>query len=166
MGAPKLETMNPLMDKRFINAFINGVQKTLQLMAQTEVKTASPIVEKVFESRGEVAGVVGLVAGDMKGTLTIGFSKPAIFEVLKNMFGEEYSEINQEVTDAVGEVTNQVYGQAKTSLNEIGYAFEMAIPTVVHGQFTISKYHKGATLVLPFHTPQGHELSVALTIQV
>lgn len=166
MGAPKLDNANPLIEKRFINAFIEGVQKTLSLMAQTDVKAAPPKIEKVFQSRGEVAGVVGMVAGEMKGTLTISFSKPAILEILRNMLGENYTEINQEVADAVGEVTNQVYGTAKTSLNQMGYAFEMAIPSVVQGQFTISKYHSGATLILPFTTPENAEMHVALTVQI
>lgn len=165
MGAPKLENVNPLVDKRFINAFVEGVQKTLGLMAQTEVKVGTPYVEKVFSSRGEVAGMVGMVAGSIKGTLTIGYSKAAILEILKNMLGEDYQEINKDVTDAVGEMTNQVYGTAKTTLNQLGYAFEMAIPTVIQGSFVISKIHNGATLVLPFTTPGGQELHVALTVQ-
>ncbi len=166
MGAPKLENLNPLVDKRFMNAFVDGVQKTLGLMAQTQVKIGNPYIEKEFKSKGDVAGMVGMVAGNMKGTLTIGFTKEAVVEILKNMLGEEYKEINSEVIDAVGEMTNQVYGAAKTTLNQLGYSFEMAIPTVVQGKFVISRIHNGATLVLPFLTPENHELHVALTVQV
>ena len=149
MGAPKLD-QNPLLDKNFLNAFVDGVIKTLSLMAATDAKPQSPRIESNFQAKGEVAGMVGMVAGSMKGTLTISYSKEAIFKILENMLGESYSEMSPEVTDAVGELTNQIYGTAKTTLNQLGYKFEMAIPTVIQGQFQISKFHTGTTLVIPF----------------
>lgn len=149
MGAPNLAS-NPLMDKNFLNAFVDGVIKTLSLMAATDAKPQAPKIESNFQAKGEVAGMVGMVAGDMKGTLTISYSKEAIFKILENMLGEVYTEMSPEVTDAVGELTNQIYGSAKTTLNQLGYKFEMAIPTVIQGQFSISKFHTGTTLVIPF----------------
>jgi chemotaxis protein CheX len=149
MGEPKLNT-NPLMDKNFLNAFVDGVIKTLSLMAATDAKPMAPKIETEFQAKGEVAGMVGMVAGDMKGTLTISYTKEAIFKILENMLGETYSEMSNDVTDAVGELTNQIYGSAKTTLNQLGYKFEMAIPTVIQGQFYISKFHTGTTLVIPF----------------
>jgi chemotaxis protein CheX len=149
MGAPKIQT-NPLLDKNFLNAFVDGVVKTLSVMAATDVKPQAPKIETQFQAKGEVAGMVGMVAGDMKGTLTISYTKDAIFQILENMLGEKYVEMSNEVTDAVGELTNQIYGSAKTTLNQLGYKFEMAIPTVIQGQFQISKFHTGTTLVIPF----------------
>ncbi len=141
---------NPLLDKKLINAFIDGIVKTLSTMAMTEVKVHTPNVEKKLAPRGDVAGLIGMVAGGTKGNLTLSFEANAVFKILYNMLGESYSEINEDVTDAVGELTNMIYGCAKTKLNECGYGFEMAIPTVVSGNFTIAQHHNGATLVIPF----------------
>lgn len=149
MGAAT-QHQNPLLDKNFLNAFVDGVIKTLSLMAATDVKPLAPRIETKFEAKGEVAGMVGMVAGDMKGTLTISYSKEAIFKILENMLGEKHQELTNDVTDAVGELTNQIYGTAKTTLNQMGYKFEMAIPTVIQGQFYISQFHSGTTLVIPF----------------
>ena len=164
-AAPQIQ--NPLMDKNFLNAFVDGVVKTLSMMAQTEVRPGAPKVETQFQAKGDVAGMVGMVAGGMKGTLTISFQKGAIFKVMNNMLGETYSELNNEVCDAVGEMTNQIYGTAKTTLNQLGYKLEMAIPTVIKGEFSISKYHSGATLVIPFSVA-GTESTffVEVTVQV
>jgi chemotaxis protein CheX len=151
MGAEKLVQKNPLMDKIFLNAFVDGVVKTLSLMASTDAKPQVPRIETQFQAKGEVAGMVGMVAGSMKGTLTISYTKEAIFKILENMLGETFTELSPDVTDAVGEMTNQIYGTAKTTLNQLGYQFEMAIPTVIQGQFYISKYHTGTTLVIPFN---------------
>ncbi|MCX7674312.1 MAG: chemotaxis protein CheX [Bdellovibrionaceae bacterium] len=144
------KVQNPLLDKNFLNAFVDGVIKTMSLMASTVVKPQKPLIQNKFEPKGEIAGMVGMVAGPMKGTLTISYTRPAIFKILENMLGEKYTDLTTEVTDAVGELTNQIYGSAKTTLNQMGYQFEMAIPTVIQGQFHISQYHSGTTLVVPF----------------
>lgn len=165
MGAPKLDQhQNPLLDKRFVNAFIEGVIKTLSMMAQTDIEPGKPSVEPQFKAKGDVAGLVGMVFGPMKGTMSISFPKAAIFEVLQNMLGEKHTELTPEVSDAVGELTNQIYGTAKTTLNQMGYAFEMAIPAVIQGTITVSKYHNGATLVLPFQMKSGQTFYVELTV--
>lgn len=164
MGAPKIEQANPLLDKRFINAFVEGVIKTVSLMAQTEVTPGKPTVESKFQSKGEVAGMVGMIFGPMKGTMSISFDQSSIFYILESMLGEKHTQITDEVADAVGEMTNQIYGTAKTALNQMGYAFEMAIPSVIKGSFVISKHHNGATLVLPFNLNNGSTFFVDITV--
>ncbi len=164
MGAAPSGT-NPLMDKNFLNAFIDGVMKTHTTMANTEVVCGKPIVEKGYASRGEVAGMIGMTAGGMRGTMTISYSKDSIVQILDNMLGERHEELNDAVADGVGELTNMVYGSAKTTLNQMGYNFDMAIPTVVRGSFVISKYHKGTTLIIPFTLPQGFNFYVEMTIE-
>ncbi len=167
MGAAHKIEINPLLDKNFLNAFVDGVVKTLSLMAGTDVKPLGPKIETKFESRGEVAGMVGMVAGNMKGTLTISYTQNSIFKILENMLGEKYTELTPDVTDAVGEMTNQIYGTAKTTLNQMGYQFEMAIPTVIQGKFYISQYHSGTTLVIPFQiTGTENIFFVEVTVQV
>lgn len=165
MGAPKLQQpANPLLDKRFINAFVEGVVKTVSLMAQMEVTTGKPALEPQFQPKGEVAGMVGMVFGPMKGTMSISFNKESIFAILESMLGEKHTEVTNDVADAVGEMTNQIYGTAKTTLNQMGYAFEMAIPTVVKGSVIISKAHNGPTLVIPFHLSNGSSFHVDITV--
>lgn len=164
MGAPKIEQANPLLDKRFVNAFVEGVVKTVSLMANTNVECGKPYIDTQFKAKGDVAGMVRMVFGSMKGTMSISYTKPSIFKILENMLGEKYTVVNEEVTDAVGEMTNQIYGSAKTTLNQMGYAFEMAIPSVITGTFTISKHHQGATLVIPFEIEGGEIFYVDITV--
>jgi chemotaxis protein CheX len=165
MGAIKLEETNPLLDKKLINAFIDGVIKTHSSMASTLLKTGDPRVENQFTPKGEISGLVGMVAGTMKGTMSISYEKQAILSIYENMLGEKHSDISSEVADCVGEITNMIYGSAKTILNQMGYAFEMAIPSVVKGTIIISKHHKGATLVLPFKLENGSQFYIDITVQ-
>ncbi len=164
MGAKEMSAANPLLDKRLINAFIDGVSKTMTTMANTHCEIGKPFVEKKFETKGDIAGLIGMVAGTMKGTMTISYEKAAAFHVIKNMLDEDHTEISEEIIDAIGELTNMIYGTAKTTLNELGYNFEMAIPTVVVGNLKITSYHNGATLVIPFNS-EGGKFFVELTVQ-
>ena len=54
MGAEDISNVNPLMDKNLINAFIDGVKKTIEMMAMTEVKTLKPYVSQDAESNGGI----------------------------------------------------------------------------------------------------------------
>lgn len=161
-AAPKLQ--NPLLDKTLINSFIEGVSKTLETMACTKVTYGKPFVEQKFSARGEVAGVVGMVSNEYKATLTLSFPKPAILHILENMLGEKYNDITDEVFDAVGELTNMIYGSAKGTLNDLGYNFEMAIPTVIKGQFIMLQHSKSATLVIPFKLTNQTEFYIEISV--
>ena len=161
-AAPKMQ--NPILDKTLINSFIQGVSKTLETMASTKVTYGKPFVEKKFAARGEVAGVVGMVSAEYKATLTLSFPKPAILLILENMLGEKYSDITDEVFDAVGELTNMIYGSAKGTLNDLGYNFEMAIPTVIKGQFIMLQHSKSATLVIPFKLSNQTEFYIEISV--
>lgn len=166
-AAKKLdEAVNPLFDKKLLQAFVDGVIKTLATIAQTEAKVGKPFIEPEFTEKGEIAGMVGMVAPPLKGTLLISFTKPSIFQIMENMLGEKHHELTDEVSDAVGELTNMIYGSAKTALNQLGYNFEMAIPTVIRGDFKVSKSHKGATLVIPFNLKEDAHFYVKITVQM
>jgi chemotaxis protein CheX len=46
----------------------------------------------------------------------------------------EYDEVNDEVLDAVGEITNMIIGNFKNKVAEQVGPLAMSIPAVVHGQ--------------------------------
>ena len=166
-AAPKtVPEANPLFDKKLLQAFVDGVLKTLATIAQTEAKVGKPYIEPEMTEKGEIAGMVGMVAPPLKGTLIISFNKESIFQIMENMLGEKHTEINKDVSDAVGELTNMIYGTAKTALNQMGYNFEMAIPSVIRGEFVLSKSSKGATLVIPFELKNNSVFHVKITVQM
>jgi chemotaxis protein CheX len=156
-AALKLAEANPIMDKNFIQAFVNGVSSTITITGQTEVVVLKPFVENSFESKGEVSGTLGMTAGTLKGHLSISFEKPAILKIVKNMFGEDQTELTRDVCDAVAEFTNQIYGAAKKTLNQQGYSFQMALPNVVKGVLMIPDAQNIPTLVVPFEIKDSAE---------
>jgi chemotaxis protein CheX len=165
MGAAQKLDPHPLFDKKTIEAFVKGVQNTLLTMASTEVSFGKPFIEQNFVMKGDVAAIVGLIAPPLKGNFVISFSKPGILKVYNNMVGENKTELNEEVKDAVGEIANMVYGASKTLLNQNGYQFQMALPTVVLGEFFPAKDNQGVTLVIPFTFQPDQNFFVQITVR-
>ena len=158
------EAANPLTNKLVIQAFSDGVIHTLKTMAKTTPVAEKPFVDKKYRPKGAVAGMIGMVSGKIKGNLTISFEKEAAIKIINNMIGENHTDIDSQVLDAIGELTNIVYGCAKTVLNEFGYTFQMAIPIVIEGYDGIIPMHKGSTLILPFKT-EGHSFYLEIIVQ-
>ncbi len=163
-AAPKLEG-HPLFEKKTIEAFVNGVQHTLSTMASTEVAFGRPSIEPNFVMKGDVAAIVGLIAPPLKGNFIISFSKSGILQIYNNMVGENLTEMNDEVKDSVGEIANMVYGASKTLLNQGGHQFQMALPTVVLGEFFPAKDDQGVTLVIPFKFQPDQNFFIQITVR-
>ena len=81
------------------------------------------------------------------------------------MFGEEVEGIDDQVCDAVGELTNMISGDARRKLEQYGYAIRAAIPSVISGKnHIIKKFFEGPCIALPFTTSNG-EFTVEIAVK-
>lgn len=144
------------MNVTFINPFLESILNVLSTMAQVEAKAGRPLIKKDDVARGDVTGVIGMTSAQAKGSLAITFSEAAILDISKRMLGEESDELDETVTDLVGEITNMVTGGAKRILADKGYDFDLAIPAVVAGKNhkIMHKFH-GPKVIVPFSTDAG-----------
>lgn len=78
----------------------------------------------------EVSSVIG-ISGRMRGTLILGLSSAVACEVLRRMVGTQTDQVNNEVCDAVGELTNMIAGAAKAQLAR--FELSLSLPNVVTG---------------------------------
>ena len=143
------------MDVRFINPFIKGTTNVLKTMAFIEPIAGKPFLKKDQSSKCDVSGIIGLT-GDAKGSLAISFTASCIFAILQNMVGETYTEMNEEVLDAVGELTNMISGDARKNLESEGLIITAAIPTIISGKDHVIKHIiTGPSIIIPFSTAHG-----------
>ncbi len=143
------------MDSKMINPFINATLNVLETMAFVKAEAEKPYVKKDNVAQGDVSGVVGFT-GDANGTVSVTFNELCILKIVSNMFGEEMKELNSEISDAVGEITNMISGQARKELEEIGKVFHAAIPSVISGKnHKLESMTKGPKIAIPFKTDAG-----------
>ena len=147
--------MNVKEDAKLVRPFLDAVNNVLTTMAMVEVTPGKPFIKKESTAHGDVTGVIGL-SGDRSGTVSVTFTKNCVLTVVGNMIGETITEMNTDIRDAVGEMTNMISGQARQGMQKIGMTIEAGIPTVVMGEnHSISHLSKNPILAIPFSTPHG-----------
>jgi chemotaxis protein CheX len=139
----------------FINPFLSATLEVLKTMASTEARPRPPVLKQDSVSHGDVSGIIG-ITGPFKGSLSLSFSQPCILSIVAKMLGEKFPEINAEIKDAVGELTNMISGAARQNLEAMGYKFQSSLPTVVSGpNHQIKHQCQAPTIAIHFDTSVG-----------
>jgi len=143
--------LEEIMDVQYINPFIVAAQVVFKTMLGIDVDMGKPQLKNTCVTSGEVTGIMGL-AGDKKGTVAISFRETGAKYVYKTLIGDECETINQDVVDAVGEITNIISGQARKEFEKKGINLNAAIPMVIVGkQVEMNFITKLPIISLPFY---------------
>jgi len=143
------------MDVQFINPFLEGTKNVLETMAMVQPEVGKPYLKKGNIAKGDVSAIIGMT-GSARGSLALSFTEKCILKIVSNMLGENYININDEVRDAVGEITNMISGVARKNLESQGFNILAAIPTVISGKdHCILHVLGGPSIIIPFETPNG-----------
>jgi chemotaxis protein CheX len=154
-GKKQQRGMGDCMDVKLINPFLYGAKEVLQKMASVESTVGTPYVKQDDRATGDVSGIIGLT-GDAIGSLAISFSESCICGIAGAMLSESFVQANQEVFDAVGEITNMISGVARTYLEKDTLTVWAGIPAVVFGKDHYVKHIlKSPSIVIPFTTEYG-----------
>jgi chemotaxis protein CheX len=144
------------MNVEFINPFLSSMLNVMSTMAQMELIPEKPRLKKDEVALGDVSGLIGMVSPQANGSLSITFEGGLALATMKNMVGEAPDEVNEEIIDLVGEITNMVTGGAKRMLSEKGIEFDMATPMVVSGaNHSIHHKAKGPIVIIPLKNELG-----------
>jgi chemotaxis protein CheX len=118
------------MQVEHINPFISALQNTFRTMLSREARRGNVAVKESSRAAHEVSGVIGL-SGKAVGTVVVSFSKQVALGAAATMLMTEAEKIDDDVLDAVGELTNMVAGAAKAELAE--YELSVSLPNVITG---------------------------------
>ena len=144
------------MNVEFINPFLSAMLNVMSTMAQMELTPEKPKLKSGDVAKGDVSGLIGMVSDQAKGSLSITYEGSLAIATMKKMVGEGPDEINDEIIDLVGEITNMVTGGAKRMLSEKGFEFDMATPMVVSGKdHTIHHKAEGPVVIIALASPHG-----------
>ncbi len=143
------------MDAKIINPFINATINVLKTMAFITAEAGTPYLKKDYTAKGDVTGIIG-ITGEVNGSIAVTFDEGSILQIVSNMFGEDMQELNSEIADAVGEISNMISGQARKDLEEEGKNFQAAIPSVITGKNHVIRHiANGPRVAIPFKTDDG-----------
>ena len=143
------------MEATLVNPFVEGALHILDTTAFVKVKPEIPFLKKDNGSHGDITGILE-ISGDLQGSAAISFSEKCILGIVSAMFGEDMTEINEEIIDAVGEISNMIAGHVTTKIAELDKKVKVKFVRVCQGaDQNIDHIKGGEILVLPFRTTKG-----------
>jgi len=144
------------MDAALVNPFIEGTLHILDTTALVKVKCQKPFLKKNQKPLGDISGIIE-ISGDFSGSAAISFSNQSILGIVSAMFGEKMTVINEEIIDAVGEISNMIAGHVTTKIAEMGKKVKVKFKEIKIGRDTVIDHVAEAPYViaLPFKTTKG-----------
>lgn len=142
-------------DVNFINPFLAAVMNVLGTMANVKVTPKKPYLNKDRTAVGDITGLID-VTGYANGTMSLTLEKDAILKIVNNMLFESFTEIDDQIADAVGELTNMIAGQARAELAKNDMNFQAGSPSVTIGKGeSLGHAPEAPILSIPFGTEDG-----------
>ncbi len=143
------------MKAELINPFIVATLSVLETSASVESSPLTPYIKKESVAKGDVSGVIDLT-GQFNASVSISFTSQCILKIVSTMFGEEMTQMNEDVNDAVGELSNMIAGQVTTNISGLGESLKAVFSKVLTDEgHTITHIVEKPVLALPFETGSG-----------
>ncbi|MFP4379259.1 MAG: chemotaxis protein CheX [Candidatus Sumerlaeia bacterium] len=148
--------MSEEMKTEVIRPFLESTLNVLKTMAFLDAKPGKPFLKSGGGPKGDVTGLIGMASETISGSMALVFPQATILQIVSSMLAEEYKEVNQDVLDCVGELTNMISGGARAGLAKLNMKFEMAIPSMIQGEHHIVEHRtKGPVICIPFELETG-----------
>lgn len=149
------------MDPKYIQPFVVAVQNVFNTMIDVPLTLRKPYLKKDKEVPYEISGIIGL-SGNVMGCVVLSMSHEIAFRLVSSLLGEEVTELDDDCTDAIGEIANMIAGNAKTDFP--GNGNSISVPSVVVGKHKVS-YPSGLPIVvIPCKIDVG-ELTIEIALK-
>lgn len=145
-----------------IPQLIGATVDVFSTMLGCQLDAGEPVVGQP-PPRTNVVSTVGF-AGGSSGLVTLGCSSDAAREITAAMLGIDPAEVDSELADAIGEMTNMVAGQFRNRVSgDQGWALTTPFSTIGSDFNTV--YAAGTRRVVCPFTMGRHTLFVELVVQ-
>jgi chemotaxis protein CheX len=119
--------------EEYIQPFIDVSISVFKDFLQIDLKAERIyFVEKDDFHDWDISGVIGL-SGEAIGAVAVSMKNNTALKITGLLTGEEHSKIDDEVTDAVGEIINIIAGNVKKYLEEM-FKLVISLPTIIRGK--------------------------------
>lgn len=142
----------------------DAAHSVFETMLGVSLKDCEPVREENAPVHSE--GVVALIglAGDWAGTGAFRCSADMAMRISGLMLMQEFTAVDQDVLDAVGEITNMILGNVKTTFEETLGPMGLSIPTVIYGRnFTTRSVGRSEWTVVPFEL-DGYSIEIQISL--
>jgi len=152
------------MDVNFINPFFESTRDVIETTTSIKNSPQKPFVKKGDVATGEVSCVLSLT-GAFQGTIAVTFTAPCILHIVSTMFGEDMTEINDDIKDAAGEIGNMISGQVTTKLTALGKELKAELSTVLLGEGHIIEHLPDHPVISMPHKTEKGEFTIEVCLE-
>ena len=152
------------MNPDFYRPFIQSTKNAFETLAEIEVVDLLPSegIENIV--RGDIAGIVGFAEAEVTGCAILSFPRETALFIYRKIMGEELLDINVDVFDIIGELTNIVVGGAKVILSKIGITYHISVPSVVEGEnHEVTHQPDTEFIIIPFRIDDNLNFSLQVS---
>jgi chemotaxis protein CheX len=128
-----------------LSAVIAAVQSALTMCGITARCVGAASVP--VRDAGKVTGMIG-VHGKSSGFVTVNMTERVAIRAANSLLQEDFAELNSQIVDATGEITNMVVGGIKSALATTPWSFsQITVPSVIVGQGYSIAYARGLEFI-------------------
>jgi chemotaxis protein CheX len=139
------------MQRALFQAFEDAIEQTFQTMLGCKLQSLEMHSVDSGPVFHDVTGIIGL-SGRAEGSCVLSLTREVALKIASTMLMMEANEIDADVIDAVGEITNMIAGVAKAKLEQ--YEMRIGLPNVVCGSGHSVNFPSS---VVPICLPMGSE---------
>jgi chemotaxis protein CheX len=149
------------MKVEYVNPFIISTIETFKTMLQVTLKAEKPKLKTEPFPTYDISGIIG-ISGDAVGSVSLSYPKATALKAVSRFIGSEIKIIGPDLTDAIGELTNIIAGNAKKDLKDLNVA--ISLPNVIIGkEHRLSTPKNVQNFIIPFASEIG---SLALEVSL
>ncbi|MEI6670151.1 MAG: chemotaxis protein CheX [Acidobacteriota bacterium] len=150
------------VQKKALDLLIESALEVFEMMVMRPLEPGTPVEGESVRPKSNVVGTVSF-AGSESGVVVFYSTTEAAKVIAGSLLGMPPAEVNGEMPDAIGEITNMIAGALRTKMTDSGHPWAISIPTVSIGDF-YTKYVSDVRRVLcPFKMDE-HDISVELIL--
>jgi len=148
---------------QLIDQLAKATEEVFETMVFKKLTKGSPIEGDALRPRSNVVGLVGF-GGSLSGLVAFYTTIDAAQEIAGSMLGMSAADVNGEMPDAIGEVTNMIAGGFRLKLAEKGETLAISIPSVTVGSDFYTKYASDVQRILCPFRMDDNEICVELIL--
>ncbi len=122
------------MDVNHVQPFIQETVNTFEVMLGVKPSAKELETKESTDGTYDISAIIG-ISGSGTGAVVVSFPEDVACKIVSRMLGEEITEVNQDVSDGLGELVNIITGNAKRGLVKYGFQdLSLSLPNVVVGK--------------------------------
>jgi len=152
--------------EQYIQPFIKVCEAVFRDFCHTEAKAGRVffVSKDEYESNWDISGIIGL-SGEASGAVAISLRDTTSIEITGILTGTRHTQIDADVTDAIGELINIIVGNVKKEFEE-ELRIKISLPSIVKGRShsIVWPSEKTRIICIPFTVFNDQEFCLSVAV--